>query len=198
MTNFVKRIIGLTGGIATGKTTVSRYLAEKHQLPILDADIYAREAVALDSPILTEIVDRYGTMIQLSDGHLNRKVLAEIIFNNPEEKQWLEAKIHPFVRAKFLQNLRLLNLDTIVLAIPLLFEAKMTDLVSEIWVVSCTHEQQIKRLQARDNLTEEQAITRLNNQLPLEQKIAAADLVLDNSNSLENLYKKIDQAMENN
>jgi dephospho-CoA kinase len=198
MTNFVKRIIGLTGGIATGKTTVSRYLAEKHQLPILDADIYAREAVALDSPILTEIVDRYGTMIQLSDGHLNRKVLAEIIFNNPEEKQWLEAKIHPFVRGKFLQNLRLLNLDTIVLAIPLLFEAKMTDLVSEIWVVSCTHEQQIKRLQARDNLTEEQAITRLNNQLPLEQKIAAADLVLDNSNSLENLYKKIDQAMENN
>ncbi len=195
MTNSTKRIIGLTGGIATGKTTVCHYLMEKYQLPVLDADIYAREAVAQGSPILREIFNRYGIMIRLSDGNLNRPALGEIIFNNPEEKQWLEAKIHPFVRAKFIEKIPQLDCPTIVLAVPLLFEAKMTDLVTEIWVITCTYKQQIKRLIARDNLTEQQANARINNQLPLEKKVAAADVVLDNSKNLENLYKKINQAI---
>ncbi|NEP52321.1 MAG: dephospho-CoA kinase, partial [Moorea sp. SIO3C2] len=100
-----KRIIGLTGGIATGKTTVSNYLADTYRLPILDADIYAREAVQPDSPILKQIYQRYGLQVQHSDGTLNRKRLGEIIFSNPAERQWLEEQIHPYVRDRFLSEL---------------------------------------------------------------------------------------------
>jgi len=190
-----KRLIGLTGGIATGKSTVSRYLAAQYQLPILDADIYAREAVKSGSTIWQQIVNRYGSNIQLPDGNLDRKSLALIIFQNPEEKRWLEAKIHPYVSDRFLWELQHQIADTVVLVIPLLFEAQMTNLVTEIWVVSCSHQQQLERLIERDNLTLEQAQARIESQLPLETKIAAADLVLDNSSTLDNLLSQIDIAL---
>ena len=152
MSNSAKRLIGLTGGIATGKTTVSNYLAEKYHLPVLDADIYAREAVIKDSPILQDIFDRYGERVKLPDANLNRPALGDIIFNQPLEKQWLEAQIHPFVRDRFTQEQEKTNSDTVVLAIPLLFEAKLTDMVTEIWVVTCDRFLQISRLQQRNNL----------------------------------------------
>jgi dephospho-CoA kinase len=190
-----KRLIGLTGGIATGKTTVSRYLADKYKLPILDADIYAREAVQFGSPILEEIWHRYGKEVQFSDGTLNRKALGEIIFNNPGERQWLESKIHPYVHDKFASQIKEIDRATIVLVIPLLFEAKMTDLVTETWLVYCPQEQQIQRLINRNNLTKEQAMARINSQFPLERKIQLADIVLDNSLSLESLSKQIDSAV---
>ncbi|MFO0174889.1 MAG: dephospho-CoA kinase, partial [Aphanizomenon sp.] len=85
-----KNLIGLTGGIATGKSTVANYLAKTYNLPILDADIYARDAVFIGSPVLSQITEKYGTEIILSDGNLNRAKLGEIIFNQPEERQWVE------------------------------------------------------------------------------------------------------------
>ncbi|MBC6419754.1 MAG: dephospho-CoA kinase [Prochloron sp. SP5CPC1] len=191
-----KRLIGLTGGIGTGKSAVSRYLADKYQLPILDADIYAKEAVTPNSPIWRQIVNRYGTTIQLPDGGLNRKVLGEIIFNNPTEKSWLEGKIHPYVRERFLSEGQQLKADTVVLVIPLLFEAQMTDLVTEIWVVSCSDKQQLERLIERDRLTPEQARARIQSQLLLSTKIAGADLILDNSSTLEHLQFQIDTALK--
>lgn len=197
MTTISKRIIGITGGIGTGKTTVSNYLANTYNLPVLDADIYAREAVELDSPILDDIFKRYGNKIQLPDGSLDRKALGEIIFNNPDEKLWLEKKIHPIVRDRFLREMEQLKSDTIVLVIPLLFEAGMSDLVTEIWVVSSDRTEQIKRIQERDRLDRQQAEARINSQLPLSQKIAAADVVLDNSSSLDALLKKVDRIIRN-
>ncbi|ACK71574.1 dephospho-CoA kinase [Gloeothece citriformis PCC 7424] len=193
-----KRLIGLTGGIATGKSTVSRYLAERYGLPILDADVYAREAVKLGSPILEQIFSRYGNQVQFPDGTLNRKELGEIIFNNSEEKVWLENQIHPYVRACFKKEIDQSKNDTLVLVIPLLFEAKLTHLVTEIWVVYCSDDAQIKRLKERDNLTDEQAKARIKNQLPIEQKVAAADLVLDNSSDLNSVFRQIDQAIKIN
>ena len=190
-----RRLIGLTGGIGTGKTTVSRYLADRYQLPVLDADLYAREAVEKGSPILEDIVNRYGKKIQLSDGTLNRKLLGEIVFNNPEEKRWLEDKIHPYVLERFQSKLEQIKSDTVVLVVPLLFEAKMTDIVTEIWVVYCSDREQIRRIINRDRLTETQAIARINNQLSLEKKVAAADVVLDNSSSVESLLEQIDTAL---
>lgn len=190
-----KRLIGLTGGIATGKTTVSSYLATKYCLPILDADVYAKEAVAKDSPILETIFNRYGDQVKLTDRSLDRSELGEIIFNQPQEKQWLESQIHPYVRNRFEQELKCRPDRTIVLDIPLLFEAKLTNVVTEIWVVSCDRSQQIARLQQRNNLSLVQAIARIENQLPLAQKIAAADVVLDNSTTLEALYLQIDRAL---
>jgi dephospho-CoA kinase len=190
-----KRLIGLTGGIATGKSTVAHYLADKYQIPILDADLYAREAVAKDSPILADIFARYGADIKLPDGSLNRQQLGEIIFNNSLEKQWLESKIHPSVREKIERQLNCLNQQIIALVIPLLMESNMADLVTEIWVVSCSYEEQIRRLIARNNLTEEQAIARIKSQLPTAEKIALADFVLDNSSTREYLFQQIDEIL---
>lgn len=189
----MKRIIGLTGGIGTGKTTISNYLAQHHQLPVLDADIYAREAVQPGSPILSEIFERYGVAVKLADGTLNRKHLGEIIFNHPDEKQWLEQQIHPYVRDRIQSELDSFISPTVVLAIPLLFEAEMTDIVTEIWVVSCSPEQQLQRIMERDQLSLDQAKSRINNQLPLEEKIARADVVLDNSSTLEALLQQVDK-----
>lgn len=191
-----KRIIGLTGGIATGKTTVANYLASADNLPILDADIYARDAVSTGSPILDAIAQRYGEQILLPDGSLNRQKLGEIIFNHQDERNWIEGLIHPYVRDRFLKEIAQSPSQTLVLVIPLLFEAGMTNLVTEIWVVRCSQEQQLQRLMQRNHLNREQAKARINSQLSLEEKVARADVVLDNSFTLEALLKQVDVALK--
>ena len=194
--NKTQRIIGLTGGIATGKSTVSNYLATTHQLPILDADTYSREAVAPGSPILRGLVNRYGNTIVLGNGSLNRRHLGTIIFSQPDEKHWVEQQIHPFVRQRFTQvRGQYPPTQTLIYAIPLLFEANLTHLVSEIWVVVCNLEQQQQRLMARNHLSKSEAEARIKNQLPLSQKTAQADWVLDNSNDRSHLYHQVDTAL---
>ncbi|MBD6615230.1 dephospho-CoA kinase [Komarekiella sp. 'clone 1'] len=193
-----KRIIGLTGGIATGKTTVANYLASAYDLPILDADIYARDAVSTGSPILDAIAQRYGEQILLPDGSLNRQKLGEIIFNRQDERNWVEELIHPYVRDRFLKAITQSPLPTLVLVVPLLFEAEMTNLVTEIWVVRCSQEQQLQRLIQRNHLNTEQAKARIHSQLSLEEKVARADIVLDNSFTLEALLKQVDVALKAN
>ncbi|MBD2680732.1 MULTISPECIES: dephospho-CoA kinase [Nostoc] len=191
-----KRIIGLTGGIATGKTTVTNYLASSYKLPILDADIYAREAVSVGSPILGAIAQRYGQQILLADGNLNRQKLGEIIFNRQDERNWIESLIHPYVRDRFLEAITQSSSPILVLVVPLLFEAGMTDLVTEIWVVHCSQEQQLQRLMQRNQLNQEQAQVRINSQLSIAEKLARANIVLDNSSSLEVLLKQVDIALK--
>ena len=191
----MKRLIGLTGGIATGKTTVANFLAESYKLPIFDADIYARDAVAVGSPILNAIAQRYGHDILQSNGELNRQRLGEIIFKNQTERLWIESLIHPYVRERFNQEIAKTTDKTLVLVIPLLFEAGITDVATEIWVVSCCESQQLERLMQRNNLTLEQAQARINSQMPLSEKIARADVVLDNSQILEKLLEQIKRAV---
>ncbi|MGB2924675.1 MAG: dephospho-CoA kinase [Limnothrix sp.] len=188
--------IGLTGGIATGKSTVSDYLAAQYHCPVLDADIYSREAVAADSPILQRIIQRYGEMVRAEDGTLQRQALGQIIFRDAQEKAWLESQIHPFVRQRFTEELGDRPDQLVLCVIPLLFEAKLTDFVDEIWVVSCTPAQQLQRLQERNNLSEEQAQNRIRSQMPLREKIQLADIVLDNSSDLATLHHQVDQAMK--
>ena len=192
-----QRIIGLTGGIATGKSTVSDYLAKTHQLPILDADRYAREAVDVGSPILEILGQRYGDKIFLADRSLNRRQLGTIIFSQPAEKQWVEQQIHPFVRQRFIQVRRQYSpTQTLIYAIPLLFEANLTHLVNEIWVVTCSPEQQQQRLISRNNLSLDEVKARINSQFPLSTKVAQADQVLDNSRDRSTLYQQIDCALD--
>lgn len=193
-----KRLIGLTGGIATGKSTVANYLAATYHLPILDADIYARDAVSINSPILAQIAQRYGAEILLADGNLNRTKMGEIIFNQPEERYWLENVIHPYVRNCFHQTIHESSVNTLVLVIPLLFEAGLENLVNEIWVVFCSTEQQQERLIHRNNLSSEEALVRINSQLPISKKIALADVILDNSSSLELLLQQVDLVINRN
>jgi dephospho-CoA kinase len=190
-----KNLIGLTGGIATGKSTVANYLATTYNLPILDADIYARDAVSVGSPILSQIAEKYGTEIILSDGNLHRAKLGEIIFNQPEERDWVERVIHPYVRSCFDKAIKESSANTLILVIPLLFEANLENLVNQIWVISCSPQQQQQRLIERNNLTPEQAAARINSQLPIAEKIARADVVLDNSANLESLLQQIDKVL---
>ncbi|MGF1521476.1 MAG: dephospho-CoA kinase [Leptolyngbyaceae cyanobacterium] len=191
-----QRIIGLTGGIATGKTTVSHYLKTHHGLPILDADVFARQAVEPGIPILTAIAQRYGATVLNADGTLHRQQLGQIIFNDPQEKQWVEQQIHPFVRQRFAQEMaKLAASPTVVQAIPLLFEANLTDQVTEIWVVTCPETTQLARLMARNALSQEAAQARMGNQWPLAEKTQRADRVLDNSSSLESLYQQVDHML---
>jgi dephospho-CoA kinase len=192
------RLIGITGGIGTGKSTVTNYLHSRYHLPIWDADIYARAAVAVGSPILAAISQRYGDDILRSDGTLDRPQLGEIIFNNPVERQWLESQIHPYVRHCFEREISRLQPDaTAVLAIPLLFEAKITDLVTEIWVVSCDLSTQIERVMTRDLIDKSAAIKRIQSQMPLADKIALADVNLDNSTNITDLERQIDLNISN-
>lgn len=192
------RIIGLTGGIATGKTTVSDYLAERYGLPVLDADQLARSTVEPGSPLLPAIAQRFGADVIGADGSLDRPRLGEIVFQQPAERQWLEAQIHPIVRAHLLAGIAAHQgrSNSIVLAIPLLFEAQMTDLVTEIWVVSCEPAQQLHRLMARNHLTVDQAQARISSQWPLAQKMARADVVLHNQGTLPELFQQVDHAWE--
>lgn len=196
-----QRIIGLTGGIGMGKTTVSNYLATKYLLPILDTDIFAKEAVAIGSPILESIVDRYGSGILLPNGELDRKRLGDIIFASPAERLWLEQQIHPYVRDRLEAALQTLPLcdphqsPIIVMVVPLLFEARMTDLVTETWVVNCSQAKQLERLVERDQLSLEQVQARISSQMAIQKKAALANVVLDNSTDLTNLFTQIDCAL---
>ncbi len=195
MSQSQQRIIGITGGIGTGKSTVATYLTNTHKLPILDADIYARDAVQIDTPIWQAISDRYGSKICTSDRSLDRKQLGQIIFNHPDERAWLEQQIHPYVRQRIQTGIKVLFPQTVVIVVPLLFEANMTDLCTEIWVVYCSPEMQIRRVMERDQITQEQSLARINSQMLLTEKCAQADVVLDNSFSLERLRSQIDSAV---
>lgn len=196
-----QRLIGLTGGIGMGKTTVSDYLATTHHLPVLDADLYARDAVQPASPILAELVDRYGSGILLPNGTLNRHRLGTIIFQSSAERLWIEQKMHPYVRDRFIQALRTPPLNDphqtpiVVLVIPLLFEARLTELVTETWVVYCSPEQQLERIVQRDRLSPAEAQMRINSQMPIQKKLDRADVILQNSTNPNTVFEQIDQAL---
>ncbi len=189
-----QRIIGITGGIATGKTTVSNYLSKVYALPILDADLYARSAIG--SELLSLLVKRYGQIILDRDRNLDRSQLANIIFQDRTERDWLEGQIHPYVRDRLIDESVRYAPNTVVMVIPLLFEANMTDLVTEIWVVACSPEIELQRLIDRNQLSVEDAQIRIAAQLPLAEKIDRADIVLDNSGNLEDLYAQIDRSVQ--
>lgn len=181
-----------------GKTLISNYLAKTHHLPILDTDLYARDAVMPGTAVLEAITDRYGTGILLPNGTLNRQRLGEIIFNSSAERLWVEQCIHPYVRDRLVEAMQTPPLNDatqcpiVVMVIPLLFEARMTDLVTEIWVVNCPRELQIQRLMERDRLSQEEAEIRIDSQMPIEKKIAYADVVLDNSSTAKELFDQIE------
>ncbi|MGB8701080.1 MAG: dephospho-CoA kinase [Thermosynechococcaceae cyanobacterium] len=190
-------VIGLTGGIATGKTTVANYLANRHGLPILDADHYARDAVCIGSPAWVAIRERYGPDIVQPDGALNRPRLGHILFHDAMEKQWLETLIHPVVRDRLAaERMAYLDSPRLVMVIPLLFETQMTDWVTDIWVVYCDEPQQRRRLMDRNGLTLAEAQVRIASQMPIAEKCDRADVVLDNSGPVSALYAQIDRALQ--
>jgi len=203
-----RRRIGLTGGIATGKSSVGRLLEQRHGLPVLDADAYARAALAPGSPGTLAVIARYGDRVlanppaeqnSASQGEaatVDRAALGTIVFADAAERRWLEQQLHPLVRARFDDELRRLSHEpVVVLMIPLLFEAGLEGLCSEIWVVTCDPDEQLRRLQQRDGLSAAAAEARIRSQWPLEQKKALATVWIDNRQGFNELQQAVADAL---
>lgn len=202
-----QRRIGLTGGISTGKSSVGRLLAERG-LPVLDADVYACEALAPGTAGAHAVLARYGESIReqaRETSHpgaseaietIDRAALGRIVFANAEERQWLEQLVHPLVRQRFQEELeRLAAQPIVVLMIPLLFEAGLEELCSEVWLVDCDEAQQLQRLMARDQLSEAEARARIQAQWPLSRKRALADQLINNRMPPEHLQAQVNHAI---
>jgi dephospho-CoA kinase len=172
----------LTGGIATGKSSVSRYFSELG-VPVIDADQLARDAVMPGSPALTLIVDHFGRVVLNHDGTLDRKHLGTLIFSNPEQRRYLENILHPAIRTLAEERIAHAANDgykRIIYMAPLLIEAGATDRVDDIWVVTLRPEIQLERLMRRDNISREQAERMIASQMPLAEKERYGSVIIDN------------------
>ena len=184
-------VIGLTGGIASGKTTVANLFNHHFNIDIVDADIVAREVVEQGSEGLKQIHQRFGQDVLLEDGSLNRAKLREIIFANPEDKDWLNALLHPMIRQKMLDDLEKVTSDYALLVIPLMVENNLQTLADKVLVVDVDEKTQIERTVARDSVDREQVKSILNAQATREQRLAIADYVIKNSTENQKLLPQI-------
>ena len=185
-----QRRIGITGGIASGKTMIGDFLFQAKQWPIVDADLYAHEALSAESQIAKKVLLRHGSKIiqnsSKNDQIINRKALAKIIFQNDIEKNWLEGIIHPFVNKRIEEELEKLKPNSIViLIIPLLFEKNYSGICSEICYIDCSRSMQLKRLQSRDQISLEEANQIIDAQWENALKKEFSDHIINNSNNDE-------------
>ena len=174
-------VIGLTGGIASGKTTVANLFKQQFKIDIVDADIVAREVVEPGTPGLNAIIEHFGADIVRDDQTLDRAKLREKIFSNPEEKAWLNGLLNPMIREKMIEDLEQVTSDYALLVVPLLVENKLDSLCDRVLVVDVDPQTQISRTVKRDNASEEQANAILASQASREQRLALADDVVKNN-----------------
>lgn len=190
------KIIGLTGGIACGKSTVSRAL-RAHGAAIIDADALAHELSQPGQAIFNGYVERFGRGIVTAGGTLDRAAIAARVFADPAVRTEVDAITHPLIRAAAEERLRAARAAekrAAVLDVPLLFEAGWDALADEVWVVALPAEEQLARLLARDkSMSEGEARARISAQMPLTEKCARADIVIDNSGTVEETRECIEQ-----
>ncbi len=190
--------IGLTGGVGSGKSTVSSYLKELG-IPVIDGDKLAREAVTPGSPAMKQMREVFGDHIFLPDGNLDRLQVASIVFTNEKKRQQLNGIIHPYIWHCAQQELfraQEQGYDIVVLDMPLLLEISWQLRVEEVWIVKVPLEEQIRRVMARDNFTRQQVLDRIHKQMPTENKVNYADVIIDNSRSVEETRRQVDVALE--
>jgi dephospho-CoA kinase len=187
-------VAGLTGGIATGKSTVAA-IFQQSGAHLIDADRIARDAVRQGTPAYAEILAHFGVGILLPGGEIDRKRLAAIIFSNPSQQRLLEGIVHPRVKEEATRQLDRIRQEqpgaAVILDVPLLFESGMNCGLEEIIVVYAPEAVQIRRLMARDGLTEAEAQARIRAQMPIESKKALATHVIDNSGDLEHTRAQV-------
>ncbi|AIQ68076.1 dephospho-CoA kinase [Paenibacillus graminis] len=188
-------IMGLTGGIASGKSTVSAMFVDKGAR-LVDADVIAREVMLPGHPVLAAAVQQFGEGILQPDGTLNRARLGEIVFNDSEARQKLNALTHPAIRREIKNRMHALEQEDpqrlILVDIPLLYESELDNLFQKITVVYVPRELQLARLMERNHLTPEQAEGRLQAQMDIEQKRSRANYVIDNSRDLAHAKQQVD------
>jgi dephospho-CoA kinase len=192
------KIIGLTGGISTGKSTVSHFIATS-QIPVVDADVIAREVVVPGKVCYHLILDHFGLEILDANSQIDRAALGNIIFNNTEERIALNNITHPRIRIELLKKVLyyfLVGKGLVVLDTPLLFEAGFYRWVHSTVVVYCPANLQLERLMARDNISNVQAKAKMDSQMSIEQKKALAHHVIDNAGAMASTRKQTEQLIK--
>lgn len=191
-------IIGLTGGIASGKSTVSTMLKKKG-IRVVDADHIARIVVEVGEPAYNQIVEEFGIGILKEDTTINREKLGAIIFADEKKRQTLNSIVHPAVRKEMLKQIeeeKTKRANAVVLDIPLLFESKLTHMVDITLLVYVDQETQMKRLRMRNGYNEEEIKMRINSQLPLHEKRELSDYIIDNNGSIEETKKQLNMLLD--
>lgn len=191
------KIIGLTGGIATGKSTVSELLTS-YGFKVVDADVASRKAVKKGSKGLDQIREKFGQEAIDDNGEMNRKYVGELVFNNPEQRIELNKIVHPIVREIMEEekNHYLNEGYNVIMDIPLLFENDLQDTVDEVWVVYTSESIQIERLMERNDLSQEDAKARVYSQISIDKKSRMADHVIDNLGDKLELKQNLQQLLE--
>ena len=187
-------VVGLTGNIGCGKSSLSELLMSKN-IDVIDADIISRE-IMYDKELLEIIFYEYGTEIKNNDGTLNRKKLGNIVFNDDDMLIKLNSITHPAIKRKI--NDRIIDISNqgkniVVIDAALLIEGKFLDLVDKLVVITCNEEVQLNRVVNRDNMTKEEALKRINSQMKQDEKIKYADYIIDNSKDMNNLKDEFDK-----
>lgn len=191
------KIIGLTGGIATGKSTVSELLTA-YGFKVVDADVASRKAVKKGSKGLDQIREKFGQEAIDDNGEMNRKYVGELVFNNPEQRIELNKIVHPIVR-EIMEEEKSHYLNegyNVIMDIPLLFENDLQDTVDEVWVVYTSESIQIERLMERNDLSQEDAKARVYSQISIDKKSRMADHVIDNLGDKLELKQNLQQLLE--
>lgn len=192
-------IIGLTGSIASGKSTVSKML-EKKGYPIVDADLVARQVVEPGTETLKQIEELFGKRVIREDGLMDREKVGQLIFTDPANRKKLNDVIHPAIRQEMLRQRNALaeaGHEMIIMDIPLLFESRLQHFVDKILVVSVTEENQLERLMKRNGLSEQDARSRINSQLPMSVKAEGADAVIYNDGTIEETERQLNGILNN-
>ena len=184
--------IGLTGGIACGKSTVANLFVALG-VTLVDTDLLAREVVEPGSPLLGEIARHFGAQVLQKDGSLDRAILRQRVFANPAERQWLEQLTHPAIRELTDARCEAATGPYVMVAIPLLVETRGAARFDRVLVVDCEPELQLARLQARDGMTREQAQRMLAAQATREQRLAVADDVILNNGDIAALRDQVEK-----
>ena len=183
-------VIGLTGGIGSGKSAATDIFASLG-IDIVDADEVARDVVAVGSQGLLQIAEHFGKRILLEDGSLDRAALREKVFANPDEKTWLNGLLHPLIRSRMQQLIMESTSPYCILSVPLLVENKLTEMCNHVVVVDCPEALQLERALKRDGSSEATIKSIMASQASREERLNAADYVLDNSTSLQALSSQV-------
>ena len=193
------KVIGITGGIGAGKSTVSGYLASLGY-PVFDADEVSRGLTAAGSPVVDELAETFGEEILVRKGVLSREKLAEIVFSNPDKNRKLMQIVTMKVREagqKWISDYRKKEkYDIIILDIPLLFETGSEDLCDAVWFITADDEVRRRRVMERDGVTAEQVERRMRSQMPEKEKAERSDEIVDNSRGVEELHRTVDALLK--
>ena len=191
------KIIGITGGIASGKSTVTEFLRQKG-FQVVDADAVVHQLQKPGGRLYQVLVEHFGEKILLENGELNRPLLASLIFSNPEEQEWSKSTQGEIIREELaaLRNQLAQTEALFFIDIPLLFEQNYASWFDETWLVYVNRDVQLERLMKRDQISKEAAESRLNSQWPLERKISLASHSLDNNGNQEQLIAQVVQLLE--